>query len=164
MTFSVVKGGWPGPGNIAADPLFVGGGDFHLTEGSPCIDAGVEAGLYIDIDADTRPFGAGYDIGADEYISGFTLVSSPSYKEGILDLKFHVGMFEPATWATCLILTYPSVQVVPIWTVPLPVIDPPIYITISFPFPQIGWIGILTTLRSGGAAQLHDLDWVDTGS
>ncbi|MBL7146708.1 MAG: right-handed parallel beta-helix repeat-containing protein, partial [Phycisphaerae bacterium] len=42
VTYSDVQGGWPGDGNIDADPLFtdVMYGDFHLLTGSPCIDAG----------------------------------------------------------------------------------------------------------------------------
>ncbi|MHC4945053.1 MAG: right-handed parallel beta-helix repeat-containing protein, partial [Planctomycetota bacterium] len=42
VTFSNVKGGWPGTGNIDADPLFTkpDTGDFHLNPHSPCIDAG----------------------------------------------------------------------------------------------------------------------------
>ena len=37
-----IRGGWPGIGNINADPLFAdaANGDFHLQPGSPCIDAG----------------------------------------------------------------------------------------------------------------------------
>jgi parallel beta-helix repeat protein len=37
-----LQAGWPGTGNIDADPLFVdpGAGDFHLQPVSPCIDAG----------------------------------------------------------------------------------------------------------------------------
>ena len=54
-------------GNFDADPLFVGGGDYHLTAGSPCIDAGTDAGIYFDIDGDLRPRGAGFDMGADEF-------------------------------------------------------------------------------------------------
>ncbi len=40
--YSDVEGGWTGTGNINADPLFVSavGGDYSLSEGSPCIDAG----------------------------------------------------------------------------------------------------------------------------
>jgi parallel beta-helix repeat protein len=42
ITYSNVEGGWPGVGNIDADPLFVDpdNGDFRLSAGSPCIDAG----------------------------------------------------------------------------------------------------------------------------
>ncbi len=42
VTYSDIQGGWPGEGNIDADPLFVGGDpyDYHLTVNSPCIDTG----------------------------------------------------------------------------------------------------------------------------
>lgn len=47
VTFSDVEGGFPGTGNINADPLFVDASnpdpnlrDYHLLPGSPCIDAG----------------------------------------------------------------------------------------------------------------------------
>jgi len=47
VTFSNVEGGWPGIGNIDADPLFVDpdSGDFRLQPGSPCIDAGHNWGV-----------------------------------------------------------------------------------------------------------------------
>jgi len=50
------------------DPRFANaaGGDFHLTAGSPAIDAGVDVGLRVDFDGDPRPLGAGFDIGFDE--------------------------------------------------------------------------------------------------
>ncbi len=42
MSYCDIQGGWPGEGNIDADPLFTDiiNGDFHLLAGSPCIDAG----------------------------------------------------------------------------------------------------------------------------
>ncbi len=43
VIYSDIKGGFPGEGNIDADPLFVGGGDYHLTPGSPCIDKGTNS-------------------------------------------------------------------------------------------------------------------------
>jgi parallel beta-helix repeat protein len=67
VTFSDIQGGYAGEGNINVDPLFVGGGDYHLTAGSPCIDVGTDAGVYTDIDGDPRPLGAGFDMGSDEY-------------------------------------------------------------------------------------------------
>ncbi|MBC8526509.1 MAG: T9SS type A sorting domain-containing protein [Candidatus Cloacimonetes bacterium] len=43
VSYSDIQGGWDGEGNIDADPLFADttNNDFHLTEGSPCIDAGI---------------------------------------------------------------------------------------------------------------------------
>ncbi len=40
---------------------------YHLQASSAAIDAGVDAGVTLDIDGQVRPWGAGYDIGADEY-------------------------------------------------------------------------------------------------
>jgi hypothetical protein len=39
VTWSNIRGGWAGKGNISRDPMFVnpGAGDFHLKPGSPCI-------------------------------------------------------------------------------------------------------------------------------
>lgn len=64
--YSDIEGGGPGIGNFNMDPLFVGGGDYHLTPGSPCIDAGMNVSLDIDIDGELRPGGCGFDLGADE--------------------------------------------------------------------------------------------------
>jgi hypothetical protein len=78
VTHSNVQGGWPGTGNIDAEPLFVdprppaaapiAEGNYHLLRGSPSIDSG-DAMLAPDhdIDGDARPVGAGYDMGSDEH-------------------------------------------------------------------------------------------------
>lgn len=39
ISYSNIEGGFPGEGNIDADPLFEAG-TYHLLPGSPCIDAG----------------------------------------------------------------------------------------------------------------------------
>lgn len=39
LTFSDVQGGWPGPGNIDADPAFAAY-NLYVTPSSPCVDAG----------------------------------------------------------------------------------------------------------------------------
>ncbi len=59
ITHTDVQGGFPGTGNIDADPLFVdpNNGDFRLSPGSPCIDAGHNwaiAGI-TDTDLDGNP-------------------------------------------------------------------------------------------------------------
>ena len=57
--FSDVQGGWPGTGNIDADPLFVDpdNGDLRLLPGSPCIDAGHNNAIsdLTDTDLDGNP-------------------------------------------------------------------------------------------------------------
>jgi nitrous oxidase accessory protein NosD len=75
----LVRGGWPGEGNIDADPRLVDSGndDFHVRFGSPCVDAGKTevAGLpQLDFEGDARiengdanPL-AVVDIGADEMV------------------------------------------------------------------------------------------------
>jgi hypothetical protein len=44
--------------------------DFHLRSYSPCVDAGINAGITEDFDGIPRPQEAGYDIGAYEYAAG----------------------------------------------------------------------------------------------
>jgi len=69
ITYCDIKGGFSGTGNIDANPLFVDGtaGDFHLQDGSPCIDSGTTAGAPdTDIEGIARPQGAGVDMGAYE--------------------------------------------------------------------------------------------------
>jgi predicted outer membrane repeat protein len=76
VRYSDVAGGWAGGGNISDHPLFVGGDDYHLSSDSPCIDAGIEAGVYDDIDGDLRPWDhpghpnvrSAFDMGSDEYV------------------------------------------------------------------------------------------------
>jgi hypothetical protein len=70
---------WPGcvqsAGNISASPAFVDpvGGDYHLLAESSCVDTGADASSFVDdpvlfdFDGDSRPFGNGWDIGADEF-------------------------------------------------------------------------------------------------
>ena len=95
----------------------------------------------------------------------FTLELNASYEQGTLDLDFTLGTLEPATWLNYLIVTYPTVQIVPLWSVPLPAIDPPVEIPISFPFPfsGMGWIGIWTGLFAPDGSQSIELTWVATG-
>ncbi len=73
VSYSNVEGGYPGEGNVTADPLFVNsaGGDYHLSPASPCIDAGDSEFLpalgETDFDGEPRVMGARVDMGADEF-------------------------------------------------------------------------------------------------
>jgi hypothetical protein len=64
--FGSVSGG---AHDVNADPLFVNApqDDYHLSAGSPAIDASADVGVYTDFEGDPRPFGAA-DIGFDERV------------------------------------------------------------------------------------------------
>jgi len=71
ITYSDVKGGRSGTGNISSDPCFVDSdsNDFHLMWNSPCVDKGDPNGNYSgqkDIDGEERVMWERVDIGADE--------------------------------------------------------------------------------------------------
>ncbi len=86
VTYSNVRGGWTGIGNIDNDPLFVDpdgpdndpdteeDNDYHLSTGSPCIEAGnpdfVPQPQETDMDAEPRIMGCRVDLGADEATAG----------------------------------------------------------------------------------------------
>jgi predicted outer membrane repeat protein len=61
VSYSDIEGGYTGTGNIDSDPLFVdpSNGDYHLTENSPCIDAGDPASP-LDPDGTVADMGAYY--------------------------------------------------------------------------------------------------------
>jgi uncharacterized repeat protein (TIGR01451 family) len=76
---------WGGAGIILTgtvnswdDPAFVNPdtGDYHISPGSGAIDTGVDAGVITDIDGEPRPYGLGYDIGADELGPALTVTKA----------------------------------------------------------------------------------------
>jgi hypothetical protein len=68
-TFSILQHGNLGNAtNLTSDPLFVGGGDYHLTSGSPAVDsANTAAAPATDLEGVLRPVGPEADRGAFEY-------------------------------------------------------------------------------------------------
>jgi hypothetical protein len=75
VTYSLIEGGFPGIGNIDADPLIMDAtaGDFRLQPNSPCIDSGTRVALSQDIDGVPRPIdipGVGRDGTGDEFDMG----------------------------------------------------------------------------------------------
>ena len=74
ISYSNVRCGWTGPGNIAADPLFVNPGgveNFRLAESSPCIDTGdpnyIPEPNETDFDGKPRVIGGRIDMGVYEF-------------------------------------------------------------------------------------------------
>ncbi|MBM4456964.1 MAG: hypothetical protein FJ011_04210 [Chloroflexi bacterium] len=67
-------------GDVTGSPAFVAaaGGDYHIAAASAGRDRGVDAGVRNDMDGETRPFGASYDIGADEYVGQGTRTPTPT--------------------------------------------------------------------------------------
>ncbi|MCB0553513.1 MAG: right-handed parallel beta-helix repeat-containing protein, partial [Phaeodactylibacter sp.] len=63
ITYSNIQGGWPGTGNIDANPVFVNRyvSDYHLHPSSPCIDAGSPADDY---SQEPQPNGGRINMGA----------------------------------------------------------------------------------------------------
>ncbi|MFC1715984.1 T9SS type A sorting domain-containing protein [Candidatus Poribacteria bacterium] len=88
ITYSDIQGGWPGAGNISANPVFVNAAsnDYQLTNNSPCIGKGITGQNVpsIDIKGNDRPepSGSNPDMGAYESslpVLGPTITSvSPS--------------------------------------------------------------------------------------
>jgi hypothetical protein len=71
VTYSNVRGGYAGNGNINADPLFVNAAadNYHLQTTSPCIDAGSASAPNLtatDLDGTQRILGSAPDMGAYE--------------------------------------------------------------------------------------------------
>jgi len=92
----------------------------------------------------------------------FFLELNASYEMGFLKLNFDIGTPEPAAWANFLILTVPTIQIIPLWTAPLPALDPPVQIPIAFPFQSMGMVGIYSGLFTTDGPKAAEFVWVDT--
>ncbi len=84
-----------------------------------------------------------------------------SYTGGRLIMDFTVGSKSAGKWN--VLLSYNN-TFLPLFSISVPVIVPPMAIPVAFPFPSIGGIGVLTTLTSPGDGIICS-DWqtVDTG-
>ena len=85
ITYSDIEGGFDGEGNIDVDPLFTdaSGGDYSITQESPCKDAGTADTDGDGVDDITDYSGLAPDMGAYETtiaaLEGFTLYSMETY-------------------------------------------------------------------------------------
>jgi len=96
--------------NIWGDPAFVDpdAGDYHIGPSSAAVDAGVDAGVTVDIDGEPRPAGSGYDIGADEYLPPALVVSkraSPDLVQPGAPLAYTIAVTNTGTISLTLTIT-----------------------------------------------------------
>ena len=100
VTYSDVRGGFPGEGNLNVLPGFVdaANGDYHLLADSPLIDAADPAFVpdagQVDADGDPRLVAAAVDIGADEFRRPADVDADGAV--GITDFLAVLG-----AWGTC---------------------------------------------------------------
>ena len=86
------------------------------------------------------------------------------YLLGSLNLNFRLAVrVHTNWWSTQMILTSPTFQIIPLWTVQLPWTEIPIEIPISFPFPSLGWVGIYSSLTTLQGDQAVDFAWAYAG-
>jgi hypothetical protein len=90
VSYSDIEGGWPGTGNIDAEPLFVqpGTDDLRLSYGSPCADAGSVAALppdALDLDGD----------GNTSEPVPLDLAGAARVQDGTVDMGAYEGQFAP---------------------------------------------------------------------
>lgn len=73
-TWAAAYNGTQGDNCLTGDPLFVDSDaqDYHLQDGSPALNTGVDVGVTSDRDGNARPAGAGPDMGAYEKIASVT--------------------------------------------------------------------------------------------
>jgi len=95
----------------------------------------------------------------------FSLELEASYDAGTLSLDFTIGTPASAYWVNYMILITPTVQLIPLWTKPLPVNDPPFELqTISIPLASgQGYVGIWSALYTTEGQEVKVITWVDTG-
>jgi hypothetical protein len=90
----------------------------------------------------------GADVHFQTYVNveSCTLNVEASSPDGSLNLAFEVGTREPATWNAWLTS---QDEIARLFSVPLPVIEPPIPVSLTLPFfSNLGTIGVLATLTT----------------
>ena len=79
-------------------------------------------------------------------------------------MAFVLGIPELTLWVNYLVLTDPTLEVIPLWSVPLPAIHPPESFQTSLQVPGLGMVGLWTGLYTEAGQQAFQLVWVDTGA
>ena len=166
ITYSDIGDACPGEGNINVNPLFVGGGNYHLHCGlSPCVNAGtrdVPELWETDFEDNPRICYSTVDIGIYECCDMFRLELDAEYEEGYIYLDYVLGSLRDVLWINYLILTSPTIEIIELWRYELGVIDPPLSIPVSFPLSELGWIWIYTTFFTPEGRQIDAGVLLDT--
>ena len=86
---------------------------------------------------------------------------SLGYDGSTLAMSFDLRTTSPAIWSVWLVF---RTQVIPLWSLPIPTIDPAASFTIPVPFPSVGTVGFLTSLATQDGATCYAFDRIDTGT
>ncbi|MFX1410252.1 MAG: choice-of-anchor Q domain-containing protein [Promethearchaeota archaeon] len=96
INYSDIQGGWPGAGNIDADPFFVdaANADYHLLLDSHCIDAGDNTAVTsgTDLDGNPRIVNGIVDIGAFEAQPPDPVQLLKELAQQVIDLNLNSGI------------------------------------------------------------------------
>jgi len=115
VTYSCIRNGYTGTGNITSDPQFVNTAtdDLHLKDISPCLDVGnntavLNEGLTTDMDGQARIIHGTVDMGADE-ISAFSLsISTIPSEWGSVQVDPYATTFTPGSFVTLTAMPMPG--------------------------------------------------------
>ena len=120
-----------------------------LMGGSPAIDHVPLGSCFAGTDQRgvARPQGPACEIGSYELGAPCTLLLDLSYIDAsaTLEIDFTVGTLVPASWNVWLSVQTSTIS---LWSVAIPPIDPSVPVPLTVAFPQIGTIGMLTTLTT----------------
>jgi hypothetical protein len=93
--------------------------------------------------------------------AGCTLRLDLSYTGGTFTMDFDLGAATPTTWNAWF--TWGESFLVPLWSIPLPAVSPPVSFPLSFALPALGNVGVLTTLTTAAEGiGCSDFETVDT--
>ena len=97
----------------------------------------------------------------DEFCTLYTLDMDTDYEGGSLSLDFTLSTPAPVTWSAFIIYHSPP-YFLKLWSISLPALPTPFAIPFSFPFPDLGVIGIFSDFTTAAGIQAFAMDFVDT--
>jgi predicted outer membrane repeat protein len=89
-----------------------------------------------------------------------TLTVELGYASDTLTMSFEIGTLEPATWNVWL--SYQN-RMITIRSSPIPVVDPPVTGSLTITRPNLGTVGVLTTLTTAEGIICSEWETINTG-